>query len=162
MRLSTKARYAVTAMVDVALKDNKDPVSLANIATRQELPLPYLEQLFGKLRKAGLVKSSRGSAGGYLLTQNANEVRILDIILAVDTPLKATQCDHPTEGGCRVSGQKCLTHDLWGELEILVERFLGQITLADICEKRIAGMGRFGVLMDPSFFKVAEEKRVMA
>ena len=89
MRLSTKARYAVTAMVDLAQAENSGPVSLAAISSRQELPLAYLEQLFGKLRKAGLIKSSRGSQGGYVLAHKTNEVKILDIIAAVDTPLNS-------------------------------------------------------------------------
>lgn len=149
MRLSTKARYAVTAMVDVALEEASGPVSLTTIAERQELPLAYLEQLFGKLRKAGLVKSSRGSAGGYVLAHKAEGVRILDIISAVDKPLKATQCDHESSKGCRMTGEQCLTHDLWEELGAVVQLFLTRITLADVCEKRIAGIGRFGVFMDP-------------
>lgn len=148
MRLSTKARYAVTAMVDLAQAENSGPVSLAAISSRQELPLAYLEQLFGKLRKAGLIKSSRGSQGGYVLAHKTNEVKILDIIAAVDTPLKATRCNHESEIGCRITGERCLTHELWDELGAVVQLFLTRVTLADVCEKRIAGMGRFGVFMD--------------
>jgi len=148
MRLSTKARYAVTAMVDVALEEVSGPVSLATIADRQELPLAYLEQLFGKLRKAGLVKSSRGSAGGYVLAHKPGDVRILDIMTAVDNPMKATGCERGSPSGCRMTGKQCLTHDLWDELDILIEAFLTRITLADVCGKRIAGMGRFGTFMD--------------
>jgi Rrf2 family iron-sulfur cluster assembly transcriptional regulator len=151
MRLSTKARYAVTAMVDVALEEVAGPVSLATIAGRQELPLAYLEQLFGKLRKAGLVISSRGAAGGYSLAHKAEDVRILDIIAAVDTPMKATRCDHESSIGCRATGERCLTHDLWDELGAVVQLFLTRVTLADVCEKRIAGMGRFGVFMDKNY-----------
>jgi Rrf2 family iron-sulfur cluster assembly transcriptional regulator len=143
MRLSTKARYAVTAMVDMALEGRAGPVSLAAIADRQELPLPYLEQLFAKLRKAGLVISSRGSTGGYVLAHSAKDLRILDIIIAVDRPLKATQCKDMSAVGCRSTGQRCLTHDLWDELGAVVHLFLGQISLADVCEKRVAGRGRF-------------------
>jgi Rrf2 family iron-sulfur cluster assembly transcriptional regulator len=150
MRLSTKARYAVTAMVDVAREEASGPVSLATIADRQELPLAYLEQLFGKLRKAGLLKSSRGSAGGYVLARPVEDVSILDIIAAVDTPLKATRCKEGSSVGCRITGERCLTHDLWDELGAVVQLFLARITLADVCEKRIAGMGRFGVFMDPA------------
>lgn len=153
MRLSTKARYAVTAMVDVALEEGSGPVSLATISTRQELPLAYLEQLFGKLRKAGLVKSSRGSAGGYALNHKAQDVSILDIISAVDIPLKATRCEHESANGCRATGERCVTHDLWEELGAVVQLFLGRVTLADVCENRIAGMGRFGVFMDLSSSK---------
>jgi Rrf2 family iron-sulfur cluster assembly transcriptional regulator len=153
MRLSTKARYAVTAMVDVALEEAAGPVSLGTISTRQELPLAYLEQLFGKLRKAGLVKSSRGSTGGYVLVHKAEDVRILDIIAAVDTPMKATRCEHESKTGCRTTGKRCLTHDLWDELGAVVQLFLTRVTLADVCEKRISGMGRFGVFMDPIMMK---------
>ena len=162
MRLSTKARYAVTAMVDVALEEAAGPVSLAAIADRQELPLAYLEQLFGKLRKAGLVKSSRGSAGGYMLAHKAGNVRILDIIAAVDTPIKATRCEHESSMGCRMTGEQCLTHDLWDELGAVIELFLMRVTLADVCEKRIVGMGRFGVFMDPVFQKNNEKSQAIA
>lgn len=150
MRLSTKARYAVTAMVDVAQEEGSGPVSLATIADRQELPLAYLEQLFGKLRKAGLVKSSRGSLGGYVLARTAEHVSILDIIAAVDTPMKATRCKEGSSVGCRITSERCLTHDLWDELGAVVQLFLTRVTLADVCEKRIAGMGRFGIFMDPT------------
>ena len=162
MRLSTKARYAVTAMVDVALEEGSGPVSLATISGRQELPLAYLEQLFGKLRKAGLVRSSRGALGGYTLAHKADDVRIIDIIAAVDTPLKATRCDHESKVGCRITGEQCLTHDLWDELGAVVQLFLARVTLADVCEKRIAGMGRFGVLMDPVLFKQYDKNQAVA
>ena len=139
------------AMVDVALESAKGPVSLTTIANRQSLPLAYLEQLFGKLRKADLVKSSRGSAGGYSLAGSPETIRILDIIAAVDTPMKATQCQEGASVGCRVTGERCLTHDLWDELEAVIQLFLARVTLADVCEKRIAGMGRFGIFIDPAF-----------
>lgn len=161
MRLSTKARYAVTAMVDVALEEGSGPVSLAAISDRQELPLAYLEQLFGKLRKAGLVKSSRGALGGYMLAHKTSDVRIIDIIAAVDSPLKATRCDHESKVGCRVTGERCLTHDLWDELGAVVQLFLARVTLADVCEKRIAGIGRFGVFMDPALFKQHGKNQVV-
>jgi Rrf2 family iron-sulfur cluster assembly transcriptional regulator len=162
MRLSTKARYAVTAMVDVALEEARGPVSLATIAARQELPLAYLEQLFGKLRKAGLVKSCRGSAGGYILAHESEDVSILDIIAAVDTPLKATRCSADSSVGCRATGEKCLTHDLWDELGAVVQLFLTRVTLADVCEKRISGMGRFGVFMDAVSLKSYGKNQVVA
>ncbi len=162
MRLSTKARYAVTAMVDLAREEGSGPVSLAAIAGRQELPLAYLEQLFGKLRKAGLVKSSRGAQGGYTLAHKTDGVRILDIIAAVDTPLKATRCEHESKLGCLLTGERCLTHDLWDELGAVVQLFLARVTLADVCEKRIAGMGRFGVFMDPVSFRQYDKNQAVA
>jgi Rrf2 family transcriptional regulator, iron-sulfur cluster assembly transcription factor len=153
MRLSTKARYAVTAMVDVALEEVGGPVSLATIAARQELPLAYLEQLFGKLRKAGLVKSCRGSLGGYVLAHKPEDISILNIITAVDTPLKATRCVNELSMGCRTTGERCLTHDLWDELGAVVQLFLARVTLSDVSEKRISGIGRFGIFMEPASIK---------
>jgi len=148
-RFSTKARYAVTAMVDLALEEAAGPVSLGAISDRQELPLAYLEQLFAKLRKAGLVTSSRGATGGYVLAHKPEVMRILDIITAVDTPMKATRCEKESPTGCQTTGQRCLTHDLWDELGAVVQGYLARVTLADVCNKRIAGMGRFGAFMDP-------------
>jgi Rrf2 family iron-sulfur cluster assembly transcriptional regulator len=144
VRLSTRSRYAVTAMVDVALillKEGDKPVSLSAIAVRQELPLAYLEQLFAKLRKSGLVASARGATGGYVLKQSAADIKILDIIMAVDTPLKATRCKQDSPVGCLLTGQRCLTHDLWDELGTVVQKFLEKVTLADVCNKKVLGMG---------------------
>src|SRR3974390_1727039 len=101
MRLSTKGRYAVMAMVDLAQQANGNPVSLAEIAERQEISLSYLEQLFALLRKSGLIKSVRGPGGGYLLARGRNETRIADIILAVDEPIRATRCTPGAPVGCR-------------------------------------------------------------
>lgn len=161
MRLSTKARYAVTAMVDVALEEIHGPVSLTTISVRQELPLAYLEQLFGKLRKAGLVKSCRGSSGGYILAHKPQDISILSIIAAVDTPLKATRCDYDSKVGCRTTGERCLTHDLWDELGAVVQLFLARVTLNDVCEKKISGMGRFGIFMDLPSIKHYEKEQVV-
>lgn len=146
MRLSTKARYAVMATVDIGQQGGGDtPVSLTSIADRQNLPLPYLEQLFAKLRKAGVVKSARGANGGYTLTHSPDETRILDVIKAVDTSLKATRCENESTIGCQDNGQRCTTHDLWDELGALVQVFLNKVTIADVCQNRVLGMGRFGV-----------------
>lgn len=146
MRLSTKSRYAVMAMVDLARHALQYglhvPLSLAIISVRQELPLPYLEQLFTKLRKAGLVKSARGAYGGYVLSTQPSDTRILDIIKAVDVPIKTTRCGG-SDKGCKSEGQRCLTHDLWEELSAVVQVFLNHISLNDICERRIIGMGHF-------------------
>src|SRR5690242_21375669 len=115
MRLSTKGRYAVTAMADLAAQENGKPVALAEIAKRQEISLSYLEQLFAKLRRQGLVKSVRGPGGGYRLGSPADELRVADIILAVDEPLRATRCV-PGMKGCMTASIRCVTHDLWEEL----------------------------------------------
>src|SRR5262249_40752776 len=109
MRLSTKGRYAVMAMVDLAQHSDGNPVSLAEIAERQEISLSYLEQLFAMLRKGGLVKSVRGPGGGYLLAHNRNETRIADIILAVDEPIRATRCTPGAPVGCPRDTTPCTT-----------------------------------------------------
>src|SRR5205085_10690548 len=113
MRLSTKGRYAVMAMVDLARFSNGAPINLADIAERQEISLSYLEQLFAKVRRGGLVKSVRGPGGGYLLGRGMTELRISDIILAVDEPIRATRCAAGSPTGCKLNKGRCLTHDLW-------------------------------------------------
>jgi Rrf2 family iron-sulfur cluster assembly transcriptional regulator len=139
MRLSTKGRYAVMAMVDLAQHSGGDPVSLAEIAERQEISLSYLEQLFAMLRKSGLVKSVRGPGGGYLLANNRSETRVADIILAVDEPIRATRCAPGAPVGCRGNRTRCLTHDLWEELGNQIHLFLSSVSLADVCEHRVLG-----------------------
>jgi Rrf2 family iron-sulfur cluster assembly transcriptional regulator len=143
MKVSTKARYAVMAMADLASHGTDQHVSLSEIAMRQELPLPYLEQLFNKLKKSGMVKSSRGSNGGYLLNHLATEIRIIDVIQAVETPVKTTRCENHSPKGCRHGGGRCLTHDLWEELGDVIRLFLAKVTLADVCERRVLGLGKF-------------------
>lgn len=136
MKLSTKARYAVMAMTDLVTQTGEQGAcSLSFISERQGLPLPYLEQIFLKLRKQGLVTSIRGAAGGYILARPAENVRIYDIISAVDLPLKATRCANNSATGCQQKGARCLTHDLWEGLGFVVENYLKQITLADVCQK---------------------------
>lgn len=142
MKLGTKGRYAVMAMVDLArhmdTNRRKRPVTLADIAERQEISLSYLEQLFSRMRRAGLVKSVRGPGGGYVLAKPASELRISDIVLAVDEPLRATRCAPETgQSGCMSDGSRCLTHDLWEELGNQIYRFLSGITLEDVCARRI-------------------------
>ncbi|MCO6417643.1 Rrf2 family transcriptional regulator [Siccirubricoccus sp. KC 17139] len=147
MRLSTRGRYAVMAMVELAIRQAAHtgklrrgegcPVSLAEIAQAQHLSLAYLEQLFGHLRRAGLVCSARGPGGGYRLARPACEVAVAEIIEAVDEPLKATRCEEGAPG-C-LAGQKCLTHDLWEELGEQIRLFLAHVTLADVCGGGIAG-----------------------
>lgn len=139
MRLGTKARYAVMAMVDLARSGDGGPVSLAEIAERQEISLSYLEQLFAKLRRGGLVKSVRGPGGGYLLARHRNETRISDIILAVDEPIRAVRCVPGEAIGCRGDRSRCLTHDLWEELSNQIHLYLSSVSLGDVCEKRILG-----------------------
>jgi Rrf2 family iron-sulfur cluster assembly transcriptional regulator len=139
MKLSTKGRYAVMAMVDLAQHSGDGPVCLSEIAERQEISLSYLEQLFAKLRRGGLVKSVRGPGGGYLLAHDRNETRIADIILAVDEPIRAVRCKPGQTLGCRGDRSRCLTHDLWEELSNQIHLFLSAVTLGDVCEKRVLG-----------------------
>ena len=142
MRLSTKGRYAVMAMVDLAQHSGGNPVSLAEIADRQEISLSYLEQLFARLRKGGLVRSVRGPGGGYLLAFAAGETRISDVILAVDEPIRATRCTPGAPTGCRGNKSRCLTHDLWEELGHQIHLFLNSVTLADVVDGRVLGTSR--------------------
>jgi Rrf2 family transcriptional regulator, iron-sulfur cluster assembly transcription factor len=144
VRLSTKGRYAVMAMVDLAKHGKGEPISLAEIAERQEISLSYLEQLFAKLRVASLVKSVRGPGGGYLLAHNADATRISDIILAVDEPIRATRCTPGAPTGCSGNKSRCLTHDLWEELGNQIHLYLSSVTLADVCDQRV--LGRSGAL----------------
>jgi Rrf2 family iron-sulfur cluster assembly transcriptional regulator len=139
VKLSTKGRYAVMAMVDLASHSKGNPVALADIAERQEISLSYLEQLFAKLRKGGLVKSVRGPGGGYLLAHTVAETRISDIILAVDEPIRATRCPVGTGTGCKRDKSRCLTHDLWEELGNQIHLYLSSVSLADVCERRVLG-----------------------
>lgn len=132
MRLTTKGRFAVTAMLDLALHATKGPVTLAGISERQKISLSYLEQLFGKLRRRELVESVRGPGGGYNLAREAAQVTVADIIKAVEEPLDSTQC-----GGrenCR-QNQRCMTHDLWEELNATVFGFLENVSLSQLVER---------------------------
>jgi Rrf2 family iron-sulfur cluster assembly transcriptional regulator len=137
VKLSTKGRYAVMAMVDLAKQGTGHPIALADIAERQEISLSYLEQLFAKLRRGGLVKSVRGPGGGYLLANAAAETRISDIILAVDEPLHATRCTPGSPAGCRSNQSRGPTHDLWEELGNQIHQYLSSVTVADVIDRRI-------------------------
>jgi Rrf2 family iron-sulfur cluster assembly transcriptional regulator len=139
LKLSTKGRYAVMAMVDLAMHSDNKPISLADIADRQEISLSYLEQLFAKLRRGGLVRSVRGPGGGYLLAREDTETRISDIILAVDEPIRATRCTPGQPFGCRINKSRCMTHDLWEELGNQIYLYLSSVTVADVVAKRILG-----------------------
>jgi len=127
------------ALVDLAGHDDDRPISLADIAERQEISLSYLEQLFAKLRRGGLVKSVRGPGGGYLLAHKANETRISDIILAVDEPIRVTRCTPGSPFGCRANKGRCITHDLWEELGNQIYLYLSSITVADVVNRRVLG-----------------------
>ena len=133
MRLTTKGRFAVTAMIDLALYLGDRPVTLASISDRQNISLSYLEQLFAKLRRHKIVESVRGPGGGYCLGRNAVDITVADVILAVDEPLDATQC-----GGrenCK-SDHRCMTHDLWSTLNRKMLDYLASVTLADLVENQ--------------------------
>jgi len=133
MRLTTKGRYAVTAMLDLALHCSDGPVSLSDISVRQGISLSYLEQLFSKLRRHQLVSSIRGPGGGYVLGDFGREIAISSIIDAVDETIDSTKCQE--KGNCQ-QGQKCLTHHLWSDLTEQVHTFLSGITLSQLMDKR--------------------------
>ena len=141
MRLSTKGRYAVMAMADLARREagvlvGERAVPLADIAARQQISLSYLEQLFARLRRRGLVKSLRGPGGGYLLARTSQETSIAEIVLAVDEPLRATRCSTKSKG-CMLKGERCLTHDLWEEMGRQIEGYLASVSLADVVTGRL-------------------------
>ena len=139
MRLTTKGRFAVTAMIDLALRQGRGPVTLAGISQRQEISLSYLEQLFGKLRRHEIVESVRGPGGGYNLARRAEDVTVADIIIAVDEPLDATQCGG--KGNCRSAdhehGSRCMTHDLWAALNVRMVEFLNSVTLQKLVDDQL-------------------------
>lgn len=137
MKLGTKGRYAVMAMVDLARREGEKAVCLADIADRQEISLAYLEQLFARLRREGLVVSARGPGGGYRLARAATETSVADIINAVDEPMHATRCAGEKGAGCMMRGARCLTHDLWDEMGLRIESYLASVSLADVVEGRV-------------------------
>ncbi len=138
MRLTTKGRFAVTAMIDLALRQDNGPVTLAGISQRQDISLSYLEQLFGKLRRHEIVESVRGPGGGYHLARKAQNVTVADIIIAVDEPLDATQCG--SKGNCHGSdhdnGIHCMTHDLWANLNAKMVDYLDSVSLQDLVNQQ--------------------------
>lgn len=137
MRLSTKGRYAVMAMADLANHGRERAVSLAEIAARQEISLSYLEQLFARLRRGGLVLSVRGPGGGYRLARPAAETAVAEIVLAVDEPIRATRCSgQGSPRGCMIGGERCITHYLWEDLGREIHRYLSSVTLEDVLERR--------------------------
>ena len=139
MRLTTKGRFAVTAMIDLALRQGKGPVTLSGISQRQAISLSYLEQLFGKLRRHEIVESIRGPGGGYSLARRADKITVADIIIAVDEPLDATQCggtDH-CRGVDVSSGVRCMTHDLWTTLNEKMVDYLDSVSLQDLVDQQV-------------------------
>ena len=133
MRLTTKGRYAVTAMLDLALHFKDGPITLADISQRQGISLSYLEQLFSKLRKNGLVDSTRGPGGGYRLSRDAHEVAVADVITAVDEKVETTRCGGLSN--CQ-DDQQCLTHELWTDLSQQIHDFLKGISLGQLVERQ--------------------------
>ena len=137
MRLTTKGRFAVTAMLDLALHEADKPVTLAGISERQDISLSYLEQLFSRLRRNGLVKSVRGPGGGYRLSSASSEIMVSDIVLAVDEPIRATRCSgQGSPKGCMIGGERCITHDLWAGLGDEIHRYLSSVSLEDVVMRR--------------------------
>ncbi len=133
MRLTTKGRFAVTAMLDLSLRQAKGPVTLAGISERQQISLSYLEQLFGKLRRRELVESVRGPGGGYCLARGADLITVAEIIKAVDEPIDATQCGG--KENC-LEDHRCMTHDLWASLNKTIYDYLSSVTLAQLVEQQ--------------------------
>lgn len=158
MRLSTRGRYAVMAMVEMAAREGHNgaclqgrPVTLNEIAAAQHLSVAYLEQLFGRLRRAGLVASARGPGGGYRLARPAAGITVAAVVEAADEPIIVTRCEDGGPG-C-LAGERCLTHDLWAELGDQIRLFLSAVTLADVVEGRVSGRARApappGAAQDP-------------
>ena len=136
MRLTTKGRFAVTAMIDLALRQQSGPVTLAAISQRQQISLSYLEQLFGKLRRHSLVESTRGPGGGYTLGRRADDITVADIILSVDEPIDATHCGG--KENCHGGDSRCMTHDLWASLNAKMVEFLDSVSLQKLVEDQLA------------------------
>ena len=132
MKLTSKGRYAVMAMADLAKNYVKEPTSLAEISLRQGISVDYLEQLFSKLKKSNLVHSVRGPSGGYVLSRSPNEIKLLSIISAVDEKIKTVKCKRESKKGCNGKSIKCITHNLWDELENHINNFFEKNTLKDI------------------------------
>jgi len=135
MKLTTKGRYAVMAMADLASFQNKRPVSLTEISIRQNISLSYLEQLFFKLKSKNLVKSIRGSSGGYILDKPASDIKISNIISAVDEKIKTLNCKKESKKGCNNKSAKCITHNLWDELEQHINNFFEKVKLEDLIKQ---------------------------
>lgn len=159
MKLSTKGRYAVTALADIAMNGRAGPVALTDISERQDISVAYLEQLFVKMRRAGLVESVRGRGGGYRLAHEPGEIAISDVMAAVDERLNAMGCDGRYEEGkgCGKTHAACLTHGLWEELSAHVHVFLAQKTVADVVEGRVQPCQAV-----PQFIEIIDEAEVVS
>ena len=136
MKLTSKSRYAVMALVDLARFNNINPVSLRDISLRQNISLDYLEQIFFKLKKNQIVKSIRGNQGGYVLSKNPNDIKLANIFQAVDEKIKTVQCKKDSKRGCNGRATKCITHNLWDELENHINSFFEQKSLKDLVQDK--------------------------
>ncbi len=145
MRLTTKGRFAVTAMLDLAMRNGNGPVTLAGISDRQKISLSYLEQLFGKLRRRGLVESVRGPGGGYCLARTTGEISIAEIIRAVDEPIDTTQCGGL--GNC-LEDHRCMTHELWTGLNQHIYAYLEAVSLADLVKQQRTPTDKVAIMKD--------------
>ena len=141
MKLNTRGRYAVMALADMASFNTQNPVSLRDISLRQNISLVYLEQIFSKLKKNNIVKSIRGTNGGYILTKDPEQIKLSNIFLAVDEKVKTVQCKKESKKGCNGKLTKCITHNLWDDLEMHINEFFDKKNLGDLLknslEKRI-------------------------
>ena len=136
MKLSSKGRYAVMALADLAKFDPKEPVSLRDISLRQGISLVYLEQLFLKLKKNKIVNSIRGNKGGYILSRNASEIKISEVFFAVEETIKTIGCEKHSKKGCNGKSSKCITHNLWDELEDYINNFFEKKKLSDLINQK--------------------------
>ena len=137
MKLTTKGRYAVMAMADLALFKDNGPTSLSEISLRQNISLPYLEQIFIKLKENNLVKSTRGAKGGYILEKPAHDIKISNIISAVDEEVKMLNCKKESKRGCNNKSTKCITHNLWDQLDQHINNFFEKVKLQDLVKKNL-------------------------
>ena len=137
MKLTTKGRYAVMAMADLASNDNQGPISLAEISLRQNISLAYLEQIFIKLKNNKLVKSSRGANGGYILEKPASEIKLSNIIYAVNEEVKTLNCKKQSKRGCNNKSTKCITHNLWDQLDQHINGFFEKVKLQDLVQQNL-------------------------
>ena len=137
MKLTTKGRYAVMAMADLASNDNQGPISLAEISLRQNISLAYLEQIFIKLKNNKLVKSSRGANGGYILEKPASEIKLSNIIYAVNEEVKTLNCKKQSKRGCNNKSTKCITHNLWDQLDQHINGFFEKVKLQDLVKQNL-------------------------